>query len=136
MNARELLKLYGMQVTMPRILVIEDLMTHHVHATAEEIFRRVNAKDESVSRATVYNVLNALTDKKAVRALTLDEKQTHYDIDLSPHAHFRCTRCGRIIDLAMPKVENVQLPEGCTLDNEEFYYLGLCPECTKEMRNA
>ncbi len=97
MSARELLKIYGMQVTMPRIFVIEDLMNNRFHATADEIFRRVNKRDESVSRATVYNVLNALLENKAVRALTIDDKQMHYDIDLTPHAHFRCTHCGRIL---------------------------------------
>lgn len=135
MSARELLKIYGMQVTMPRILVIEDLMNNRFHATADEIFRRVNKRDESVSRATIYNVLNALLENKAVRALTIDDKQMHYDIDLTPHAHFRCTHCGRIIDMAMPSIGEVHLPEGCTLDNEELYYMGLCTDCTKATHN-
>ena len=43
MSARELLKIYGMQVTMPRILVIEDLMNNRFHATADEI--RLNYLD-------------------------------------------------------------------------------------------
>lgn len=135
MNARELLKIYGMQVTTPRILVIEDLMSNRLHATADEIFHRVNRRDESVSRATVYNVLNALVENKAVRALTIDDRQTHYDIDLTPHAHFRCTHCGRIIDIPMPAVGEAHLPDGCTLDGEELYYMGLCPECAKTMHN-
>lgn len=96
MSARELLKIYGMQVTMPRILVIEDLKNNRFHATADEIFRRVNKRDESVSRATVYNVLNALLENKAVRALTIDDKQMHYDIDLTPHAHGT-----RIVDVSL-----------------------------------
>lgn len=131
MNARDLLKFYGMQITTPRLLVVEDLMNNRFHATADEIYTRVNAQDESVSRATVYNVLKVLVENRAVRALTINDKQAHYDIDLTPHAHFRCTRCGRIIDIAMPSVGKAVLPEGCIIDNEELYYIGLCPVCVK-----
>lgn len=131
MDAREFLKLYGLQVTLPRILVIDDLMHNRFHATADEIFHRVNAQDDSVSRATVYNVLNTLVENKAVRALTINDKTAHYDIDLTPHAHFRCTCCGRIIDIAMPTMGEAHLPKGCKLENEELYYTGLCPECAE-----
>ncbi len=131
MDGRSLLKIYGMQVTAPRILVIEDLMKNRFHSTADEIFRRVNGEDDSVSRATIYNILNTLVEHKLVRALTIDDKQTHYDIDLSPHAHFRCTRCGRIYDIMMPIMGEVHLPKGCVPDNAELYYTGLCPDCAK-----
>ncbi len=104
-------------------------MNNHVHATAEEIFHRINAVDDTVSRASVYNILNALTEKHAVRALSVDDKLTHYDIDLSPHAHFRCTCCGRIIDIAMPEVGDTIFPKGCKVDTRELYYMGLCPKC-------
>lgn len=131
MTAREFLKQHGMQITQPRIEVVEDLMEHHVHATAEEIFHRINAVDATVSRASVYNILNTLTEKHAVRAISVDDKLTHYDIDLSPHAHFRCTHCGRIIDIAMPQVGDTVFPEGCKVDTRELYYMGLCPDCAK-----
>lgn len=131
MEARDLLRFYGLRITLPRLLVVEDLMNNRFHATADEIYTRVNAQDKSVSRATVYNVLNILVENRAVRALTINDKQAHYDIDLTPHAHFRCTRCGRIIDIAMPSVGKTVLLEGCIINNEELYYMGLCPLCAK-----
>lgn len=121
-----------MQVTQPRIMVLEDLMEHHIHATADDIYQRLNAIDNNLSRASVYNILNALVERHAVRAITIDDKQTHYDIVLYPHAHFRCTRCGKIMDVPMPSLGETKFPEGCKVDTQELYYTGLCPECAKE----
>ncbi len=31
--------------------------------------------------------------------MTIDERNTCYDADTTPHAHFLCKRCGKIYDL-------------------------------------
>lgn len=137
MTAREYLKHYGLQITTPRVAVVEDLMAHHVHATADEIYQRVNAAlNANLSRASVYNILNALAEKHAIRTISIDDKQARYDIDLAPHAHFRCTQCGKIVDIHMPKLGKTMLPNGYRIDTQELYYMGLCDECQQAQAAA
>ncbi|MGM9836935.1 MAG: Fur family transcriptional regulator [Paludibacteraceae bacterium] len=130
-DARLYLKQYGMQVTQTRMRVLNDLFRYPVHATADEIYARLDGGDHSISRASVYNILNALVEKNALRAITIDEHQTRYDAILTPHAHFRCTACGAITDIPMPDVGEPNLPDGFTPRTRELYYTGLCPDCAQ-----
>lgn len=85
----------------------------------------------TLSRTTIYNVLNTLEENGAVRAIVIDEKNVRYDICVDDHAHFKCSRCGRIFDIEMPRMER-QLPEGFEMENVDVYYYGICPECASK----
>lgn len=138
MTAPELLKQYHMSVSKPRIAVVEDLMQHHVHATADEIFNRLSDNDNtdsSISRASVFNTLNTLTQKGAIRAIQIEDGVTRYDIDTSLHGHYRCLRCGKIIDFCIMRRPSMELPEGYTTTQEDYFIIGLCPNCKNKENN-
>lgn len=131
MTGRELLKLHGLQLTEERGMVIEYLMNHHTHPTADDIFKELQNEGAQISRATVFNTLNTLTDKGAVLALQIEDGIIHYDIETCPHAHFRCTKCGKIYDIGINRNASFQLPSGFKTDHTDYYISGLCPECRK-----
>jgi Fur family peroxide stress response transcriptional regulator len=89
----------GLRRTPQRFFVMEHLMRHHVHATAEEIFLAVNRTDPRASRATVYNNLHALSAAGLVREVAVDSNAVRFDAKVDRHHHFICERCGVVEDI-------------------------------------
>ena len=116
--------------TPQRFAVLEHLVRHHTHSTAEEIFRAVNRADPRASLATVYNNLNALVRAGLVREVVSGGKAARYDASLKRHHHFVCERCGGVEDVPW-----FDVPAGAailgsrTVKSVEVVFRGACPKC-------
>ncbi len=123
---------HGVKPSMQRMAVMEYLLDHRTHPTADEIYSALHPAMPTLSKTTVYNTLKILTDKGAALQLTIDEKNYCFDADTSPHAHFLCTRCGRVFDLKLvnKRLERcATLPKGFSIEQTQLYFRGICCEC-------
>jgi Fur family transcriptional regulator, peroxide stress response regulator len=124
----------GFKRTPQRLAILAYLDGNSSHPSAEDIYRAVSKKYQSLSLATVYNTLNTLAQSGAVRELTIDPQRKRYDPDTSHHHHLICITCGKIADVAWDIA--VDLPKGMTRDfvivgnHVEFY--GHCAACGKK----
>jgi Fur family peroxide stress response transcriptional regulator len=122
--------------TPQRLAILEYLRGNTSHPSAEEIYRAVSKKYQSMSFATVYNTLNALTRKGALRELTIDPERKRYDPDTSSHHHFICANCGNIFDV--PEEIRVDLPgtlqENFTVQGYHIEFYGQCTPCRKKRK--
>jgi Fe2+ or Zn2+ uptake regulation protein len=89
----------GLRCTSQRFAVLQHLLKHPCHPTAEEILGVVNRRDPRVSRATVYNSLHALVESGLVREVKLGGDATRFEPHIERHHHFICDRCNRIEDI-------------------------------------
>jgi Fur family transcriptional regulator, peroxide stress response regulator len=123
--------------TPQRLAILEFLKGNTSHPSAEDIYRAVGKKYESMSFATVYNTLHALTQAGALRELTIDPDRKRYDPDTSRHHHLICLACGKIFDV--PDEIRVDLPramqEDFTIIGNHVEFYGHCSACGKT-RNA
>ena len=137
-KAKEYLSGYGIRPSLQRMAVMEYLMTHKTHPTADEIFSALYPHIPTLSRTTVYNTLSMLAGCGAILALDIDAGQMHYDGDTVPHAHFLCIRCGDIHDIFpgmddwRRMVDAVSPPPGVSVTNMQFSYKGLCAKCNTQ----
>ncbi len=124
--------------TPQRLAILDYLEGNTSHPSAEEIYRFVSKKYQSMSFATVYNTLNALTKKGALRELTIDPERKRYDPDTSRHHHFICVNCGKIFDV--PDEIRVDLPkamqENFVVEGHHIEFHGYCPTCRKKRKIA
>lgn len=132
-SAIERLKSKGIRPSMQRIAIMDYLLKHRTHPTVEQIFADLLPSMPTLSRTTVYNTLKRLCDEGVVRTLDIDNQQSRYDGDISLHAHFRCSVCGRIDDV---KIDNDQMfemycPKNAQIDDIQLYYRGVCDCCKK-----
>ena len=65
----EQLAAHGLKPTEQRLRIAELLMSSPTHITAEQILASVRQGDDPVSKATVYNTLNALVGSGLVRQI-------------------------------------------------------------------
>ena len=131
-SAYEYLMDHGVKPSVQRLAVMEYLMMHHTHPTADEIYSALIQKIPTLSKTTVYNTLKLFVEHGAVRMLTIDEKNAMFDADTSSHAHFLCTCCNKVYDLSLnaSKLHRcVVIPENFNVEEVSVYVRGICKAC-------
>ena len=106
-------------------------MTHRTHPTVDEIYTALSPSMPTLSKTTVYNTLRLLAERGAVLELDMDSRNTRFDGDVTPHAHFYCKSCGRIEDLPLIGGEHLlqAVPESFDVSDVQVYYKGICRDC-------
>lgn len=130
----ERLQKHNIKPSMQRISIMKYLMEHRTHPTVDEIYTALSPAIPTLSKTTVYNTLKILSEQGAAQTLTIDERNTCYDADTTPHAHFLCKRCGKIYDLpydATKKVVEMNM-EGHEVQEIHYYYKGFCRHCKND----
>ncbi len=121
----------GFKLTPQRMAIMDILEDNTSHPSADEIFARVRETYPTMSFATVYNTLEALTERGRVVELSIDPRKRRYDPNTAPHHHLMCVVCGAISDIY--EDFNLVLPEAeqgrfrIIESHVEFY--GVCPKC-------
>jgi Fur family peroxide stress response transcriptional regulator len=129
------LKSAGYRITSQRKAICRVLAESDEHPSAQMIFEQIRKQDDTLSLATVYNTLDALTHLGVVNVLgeVGDRDSIRYDGDITPHVNLACVRCHRIIDIPSQFVHDleceVEQNSGYALMGARVLYYGLCPDC-------
>lgn len=136
MKALEKLKEFSIKPSMQRIAIMDYLINHRIHPSIEDIYSVLSKEMPTLSKTTVYNTLKLFEEHKAVRTLTIDEKNICYDIDTAPHAHFICKCCNSIEDFNVPiaTLEDSANTAGYLVTESHFYFKGVCKKCVETQR--
>jgi Fur family transcriptional regulator, peroxide stress response regulator len=131
------LRAAGLRMTPQRLALCRALAGTERHPTAQALFEKLAPDYPSLSRATVYNTLEALVSVGVAQQLVeAGQGVMHYDANLEPHAHLVCTHCGRIEDYDDPNldtnVRSVSRRTGYVLAGLCTFYYGKCPDCRKQ----
>jgi Fur family peroxide stress response transcriptional regulator len=89
----------GLKVTPQRLAIVRELAVDESHPTAQELFERLLPSMPTMSFATVYNTLDALSSAGLCAALALSPGSGRFDPNMEPHHHLVCDRCGSVRDL-------------------------------------
>ncbi len=120
-----------LRLTRQRREVLDLLLEKRDHPTATEVYERAKARIPSISLATVYNCLEALTHAGYVRQVNMDRQPSRYCPNLTEHAHFVCDSCGSISDVEVDQTFHLHLhlPEGSQLQKADIVLHGSCSGC-------
>ena len=91
-----------------REMIKDFLMSRHDHPTADVVYMNVRQQNPNISLGTVYRNLTLLADIGEIQRLRLGDGVDHFDADTSPHYHFVCSDCGRVIDLKMDSIDGIK----------------------------
>lgn len=112
------------------------LMERHDHPTADELYMTIREEFPNISLGTVYRNLNLLVELGEIQRLTCGDGADHFDADTSPHYHFVCRDCGRVKDLPMSTLSDMnQLAEKYVeghVESHTIYFYGSCSDCSKK----
>lgn len=132
MNAFETLTKYNIKPSPQRMAIMDYLLEHRTHPTIEEMYHALSPAMPTLSKTTIYNTLKLFVENGAAMMLTINEKTSCYDSDTSPHAHFICKKCNRVIDMfhgVEKMIPNSDELMGNRILDMQVYYKGVCKEC-------
>lgn len=124
--------------TKQKSIIYEALKTLD-HPTATEVYHYVHERYPSVSRATIFRVLNGFSANGKALEVRLAGNDIRYDYNVEEHYHVHCRCCGKIADveakIKAPAKKAVSESCGYIVDGFAAEFFGLCPACAvKENR--
>jgi len=126
----------GVRPLRKRALIYNYLLNKGNHPNVETIYLDLIKKEPTLSKTTIYNVLNLLIEKNLVQMIKIEGTEMRYDADVSPHGHFKCASCGRIFDFSIDESEHPKIPlEGFEIHQRHYYISGYCTDCAKAKLN-
>ena len=118
--------------TIQKALILEAVKILH-HPTAEDVYHLVLKKHPNISKGTVYRNLKRMAKQGQILQVQTLEGPDHFDHTLTSHYHCRCVKCGRVTDVNLSYMEDlnscVKGEEGFTVKDHEVIFTGLCPDC-------
>lgn len=130
----------GLKLTPQRMAIVRELAADEAHPTAQELYDRLRPALPTMSFATVYNTLDALTAAGLCAALSLAPGSGRFDPNMRPHHHMVCDGCGAVRDLPTAPVAGApedapirraasRAAPGFQVRSVERILRGLCADC-------
>ena len=130
---RDYCKERSIPLTQQRLEVYRELVWSKDHPSPEEIHRHLREKYPTISLATVYNNLEALSKMGFARKINPLSDHARYDGDTSSHNHFICTSCKRVCDIDSKAIKGavIPIPDGFEheITGKYIQYTGICNRC-------
>jgi len=127
------LRRHGIHVTAQRLAVLRAVSTSP-HAAADEVVEAVRKDIGSISRQSVYDTLNSLSERGLLRRIQPMGSPARYEDRIDDnHHHLICRSCERVVDIdcavgARPCL-TASDDHGFVIDEAEVIYWGMCPKC-------
>ena len=116
-----------------RNAILQCLRSSNDHPSAEMVHQMLRQSYPDISLATVYRNLNLFKQQGLISSLANVHGTERFDPETTPHVHFVCDNCDRILDL-----EQITIPEeltqqvdstGCRVSGCNLTFTGICREC-------
>jgi Fur family ferric uptake transcriptional regulator len=99
----------GLRMTEPRRVIARVLSLASDHPDAEELHRRANAQDASISLATVYRTVKLFEDAGIIQAHDFRDGRARYEeVPEEHHDHLINIRTGEVVEFHSEEIEELQ----------------------------
>ncbi|MGB9625928.1 MAG: Fur family transcriptional regulator [Phycisphaerae bacterium] len=125
----------GLPVTAQRRTVFEMILDREDHPTAEQVYEQVRRRLPTISRTTVYRVLENLVGLGLITKICHPGSAARFDPKVHQHHHLVCMCCESIIDLEEQRLNRVPWPDvrryGFEIRGYHIHFRGVCARCRK-----
>ena len=128
------------RLTPQRQVILEELAKVKTHPTANEIYDMVRKRLPRIGLGTVYRNLELMAENGMILKLEVGGSQKRFDATTELHYHIRCTCCGRVDDIelsAMPQLD--QLASGSSdyqVLGHHIEFSGVCASCDEKQEET
>jgi len=138
-NFKKICRKRGMKITPQRVAIYKELSSSNKHPSASTIHRKIKRYYPNISLGTVNSTLLVFAKIGLARVVESSGDPKRFDPNLEPHHHFRCIKCGKIIDFQSSMYDDIAVPVEI---EEKFVVLGkkvrldgLCGRCKRRVKN-
>lgn len=106
------------------------------HPTADMVYLKVKQEFPNISLGTVYRNLNLLAEIGDATKISTPDGGDRFDGNTSPHYHFFCRECGKMVDLNIGDMDQINRIAGQNFDGaietHTMTFYGVCGDCLKK----
>lgn len=119
--------------SIQRETILKVVMNSDSHPTADWIYQEVKKEIPNISLGTVYRDLKFLVKTGDILKLEIAGSSSRYDGNTESHCHFRCKKCGLMLDLDEPVDHSIEerlaQKSGLKITRQRVELTGLCKNC-------
>lgn len=119
--------------TLQKSIIHKTVLDMKCHASADEVYDVIKKTYQNISRATVYRNLNELAKNKEIKKIEVPGGADRFDYQCFDHYHLRCLKCGKIFDVEMDYMKdlekNIQNLNEFDFKGHDILFKGICPLC-------
>lgn len=123
--------------TIQCALVLEAVKQKH-HITADEVYGEIKKKHPKIGRGTVYRNLQRLCVEGKIKKVEVPDGADRYDHICTQHYHIKCEKCGKLYDLNMPYLVDLEKSAnelyGFINISHDIMFKGICRDCQKNKK--
>ena len=130
----------GYKLTGPRLTILEILEQSGGHITSAELLSRVEERNPSIGRASVFRTLELMIKLGIVWTSVQGGSTVHYM--LMPgghHHHIICTNCDKLIEFEDCRlgtlINSLEAEYGVQVDGHLLELYGICQDCRDAKQN-
>ena len=136
----QICKAAGLKVTQQRLEIYRQLLRAKDHPAAETLYTRLARRLPTLSLDTVYRTLATFERLGLVHRLETTGSQARYEALTSPHHHFLCDRCGKVIDFSWQDFDALAPPPPPAgaerVERTSVVMHGQCADCARAAADA
>ncbi len=124
--------------TVQKRAVMEVLREANRHLTADEVYEIVKKRVPHISLGTVYRNLEMLAETGQATKVDLGEGKRRFDARTERHHHFRCVKCGHVIDIPyfpMDRLSPLE-QESFKITGMQVVLEGVCKKCLEKEKGG
>lgn len=130
------LKEVELRATPARLAVMNFLEKTSQPVDINSVINYLNAEEVKTDPATVFRIMNALTQKGITTLIEFQEGKTRYELsNKEDHHHLVCENCGRVEDIednVIPALEkHIEEKHNFLVKRHSLEFYGLCVDCQK-----
>ena len=111
-KAKEILKKLKLRPTLQRVAITEILLRNkEVHVTAYSLEKLMVKNKIFISRATIYNNLNELSNRGFLKKVIVKNDKMWFDTNLSKHHHFYDEEEDKLVDIQEKEINFSKFPK-------------------------
>lgn len=122
-----------LRMTTQRQVIMEVLKSVKTHPTAGELCTMVRRRLPRISLGTVYRNLDILSRAGMLQKIDVAGQEMRFDGNTMNHYHLRCLQCGRVFDVEMDLLANVEeqvaRESGFEVLGHRLEFVGRCEAC-------
>ena len=116
----------------PQRLALLEIIFLHGHINVDRLYEDVKKKFNSISLATIYKNINAMTKNMILFEVKLPNEKSVYEIVKEKHSHLLCTKCGEVQDIEIDTkniVSDISSKYTFNIEQSDLVFSGYCKNC-------